>query len=111
MEYTLEYTIETEKCAMRTGPEPPLGAKVRIQTELSIFVLTVYALFENTGRRYLNFTAFYYNIYTRLSKADTPVLLVSQVTVDPVYNKRVGAAKSVHLRRVFTINVFNLTIN
>ncbi len=33
------------------------------------------------------------------------------ITVDPVYSERVGAAKSVHLRRVFTINVFNLTIN
>jgi hypothetical protein len=32
-------------------------------------------------------------------------------TVDTVYSERVGAAKSVHLRRVFTINVFNLTIN
>jgi hypothetical protein len=32
-------------------------------------------------------------------------------TVDPVYSERVGAVKSVHLRRVFTINVFNLTIN
>jgi hypothetical protein len=32
-------------------------------------------------------------------------------TVDPVYSERVGAAKSVDLRRVFTINVFNLTIN
>ncbi len=32
-------------------------------------------------------------------------------TVIPVYSERVGAAKSVHLRRVFTINVFNLTIN
>ncbi len=32
-------------------------------------------------------------------------------TVGPVYNERVGAAKSVHLRRVFTINVFNLTTN
>ncbi len=32
-------------------------------------------------------------------------------TVDPVYSERVGAAKSVHLRRVFTINVLNLTIN
>jgi hypothetical protein len=31
--------------------------------------------------------------------------------VDPVYSERVGTAKSVHLRRVFTINVFNLTIN
>ncbi len=79
MEYTL-YTLESLKCAMRTGPEPPLGAKVRIQTELSIFVLTVYALFENTGRtgrRYLNFTAFYYNNiykYIRLNTTDTPVL-------------------------------------
>ncbi len=33
------------------------------------------------------------------------------ITVDPVYSERVGAAKSVHLRRVFTINIFNLTIN
>jgi hypothetical protein len=33
------------------------------------------------------------------------------ITVDPVYSERVGAAKSVQLRRVFTINVFNLTIN
>ncbi len=32
-------------------------------------------------------------------------------TVDPVYSEGVGAAKSVHLRRVFTIKVFNLTIN
>jgi hypothetical protein len=32
-------------------------------------------------------------------------------TVDPVYNERVGAAKTVHYNRVFTINVFNLTIN
>ncbi len=32
-------------------------------------------------------------------------------TIDPVYSERIGAAKSVHLRRVFTINVFNLTIN
>ncbi len=75
---------------MRTGPEPPLGAKVRIQTELSIFVLTVYALFENTGRRYLNFTAFYYNNiykYIRLSRADTPVLLVFQVIPKSLLNK------------------------
>ncbi len=34
-----------------------------------------------------------------------------ETTVDPVYSERVGAAKSVHLRRVFTINVINLTIN
>jgi len=33
------------------------------------------------------------------------------VTVDPVYSERVSTAKSVHLRRVFTINIFNLTIN
>jgi hypothetical protein len=32
-------------------------------------------------------------------------------TVDPVYSERFSAAKSVHLRWVFTINVFNLTIN
>ncbi len=32
-------------------------------------------------------------------------------TVNPVYSERVCAAKSVHLRRVFTINVINLTIN
>jgi hypothetical protein len=32
-------------------------------------------------------------------------------TVDPVYSERIGATKSVHLRQVFTINVFNLTIN
>jgi hypothetical protein len=32
-------------------------------------------------------------------------------TVNPVYSERVGAAKSVHNNRVFTINVFNLTIN
>jgi hypothetical protein len=32
-------------------------------------------------------------------------------TVNSVYSERVGAAKSVHLSRVFTINVFNLTIN
>jgi hypothetical protein len=32
-------------------------------------------------------------------------------TVDPLYSERTGAAKSIHLRRVFTINVFNLTIN
>jgi hypothetical protein len=36
---------------------------------------------------------------------------VQAVTVDPVCSEQVGAAKSVHLRRVFTINVFNLTIN
>ncbi len=36
---------------------------------------------------------------------------LSLTTVDPVYSERVGAAKNVHLRRVFTINVFNLTIN
>ncbi len=36
---------------------------------------------------------------------------ISRNTVDPVYRERIGAAKSVHLRRVFTINVFNLTIN
>ncbi len=38
-------------------------------------------------------------------------LLGITTTVDPVYSERVGAAKSVHLRRVFTINVFNLTIS
>ncbi len=36
---------------------------------------------------------------------------LSIYTVDPVYSERIGAAKSVHLRRIFTINVFNLTIN
>jgi hypothetical protein len=33
------------------------------------------------------------------------------LTFDSIFSERVGAAKSVHLRRVFTINVFNLTIN
>ncbi len=42
---------------------------------------------------------------------DTKVCKSLSNTVDPVYSERVGAAKSVHLRRVFTINVFNLTIN
>ncbi len=32
-------------------------------------------------------------------------------TVHPSYSERVGAAKIVHNNRVFTINVFNLTIN
>jgi hypothetical protein len=32
-------------------------------------------------------------------------------TVDPVYSERVGAAKIVYNNRVFTINIFNLTIN
>jgi hypothetical protein len=32
-------------------------------------------------------------------------------TVDPLYSEQVGTAKCVHLHRVFTINVFNLTIN
>jgi hypothetical protein len=36
---------------------------------------------------------------------------VLKITVDPVYSERVGAAKSVHNNRVFTIKVFNLTIN
>ncbi len=32
-------------------------------------------------------------------------------TVDPVYSERVGAAKKCSLKCLFTINVFNLTIN
>ncbi len=40
---------------------------------------------------------------------------IVSITVDPIYSEQKvaqnGAAKSVHLCRVFTINVFNLTIN
>jgi hypothetical protein len=32
-------------------------------------------------------------------------------TVNPVYSERVSAVKIVNNNRVFTINVFNLTIN
>jgi hypothetical protein len=32
-------------------------------------------------------------------------------TVDPLYSERVGVAKSVNNNRIFTINVFNMTIN
>ncbi len=41
----------------------------------------------------------------------TKSYLLNVFTVDPVYSEWIGAAESVHLRRVFTINVFNLTIN
>ncbi len=37
--------------------------------------------------------------------------IINSNTVDPVYSERVGPAKSVHNNRVFTINVFNLTIS
>ncbi len=42
---------------------------------------------------------------------NTVIMIAGVTTVDPLYSERVGPAKSVHLRRVFTINVFNLTIN
>jgi hypothetical protein len=38
-------------------------------------------------------------------------LAKNSYTVDFVYSERIGAAKSVHQRQVFTINVFNLTVN
>ncbi len=54
--------------------------------------------------------------YTKLNIFDkiinkTHKSKIKSNTVDPVYSERVGAAKSVHLHWVFTINVFNLTIN
>jgi hypothetical protein len=41
----------------------------------------------------------------------TGIYHINKTTVDPVYSERVGAAKSVHYNRVFTINVFNFIIN
>jgi hypothetical protein len=48
-----------------------------------------------------------------VAKLQDPIILYygNFFTVDPVYSEWVGAAKSVHYKRVFTINVFNLTIN
>jgi hypothetical protein len=46
-------------------------------------------------------------IFVRLTKGHP----YKENTVDPVYSERVGAVKSVHYNRVFTINVFNFIIN
>jgi hypothetical protein len=43
-----------------------------------------------------------------IAKVNGKFFFFLQITVDPLYSERVGAAKSIHLRRVFTINVFNL---
>jgi hypothetical protein len=59
----------------------------------------------------LSFSSLFLSITNSVFVVLESAIFRKQNTVDPVYSERVGAAKSVHLRRVFTINVFNLTIN
>jgi hypothetical protein len=52
-----------------------------------------------------------YTIINIIIRSLISIIISINNTVDPVYSERVGAAKSVHLRRVFITNVFNLTTN